>query len=89
MTDFEKVKDGQFEANIDIDIKAAFRATFADKDGKDIEYFRACIIGNRGLKEVAITKELFQEIDGHLPAVISCTAIVNLLYSKIKLDSLH
>lgn len=89
MEEFIKVSNGIFSVNVDVDLKAAFSASFTGKDGNEIPYFRGCIIGKRGLTEVSITKALFDEIDGHLPAVISCTAVCNLAYGKIHLTTLQ
>ncbi len=89
MGEFKKVENGAFSVDIDLAVTAVYDATFKGKDGADHSYYRAYIKGPRGLKDVAVTEDLFKELDGHVPATISCTALVNLIYGNVKLTTLQ
>ena len=52
---------GRVETIIEMEIKTTFEDSFTDKQGKEVPYFQALVPIKHGLKQVSITKELFEK----------------------------
>ena len=75
---------GRVETIIQLDIKVVFEDSFKGKDGKDITFYAAMIPVQHGLKQISITKELFEKATK--PGKYTVKMIVDVNYGKNKFD---
>ena len=66
-------------------IKTTFEDSFTGKDGKEIPFYAALIPVKHGLKQVSITKDLFDKVTK--PSTYDVTMIYDLNYGKAKFDA--
>ena len=75
---------GRVETIIEMEIKTTFEDSFTDKQGKEVPYFQALVPIKHGLKQVSITKELFEKATK--PGKYTVKMVVDLNYGKNKFD---
>lgn len=80
---------GVVEFDLTAEIKVVYADSFTGKDGLVHAYYRALVPAKHGLKEIAITEALYDEIREIVPSSINATAIYDCNYGKLKLDTLH
>ncbi len=76
---------GRVETQIKMEIKTTFEDSFTGKDGKEIPFYAALIPVKHGLKQVSITKDLFDKVTK--PSTYDVTMIYDLNYGKAKFDA--
>ena len=79
-----KMVAGKVETTIQVEIKATFEDSFIGKDGNVIPFFAAMVPVRHGLKQVSITKALYEQVTK--PSIYTVKMAVDLNYGKTKFD---
>lgn len=82
------MKKNFVSVNFELYLLAAYDASFTSKDGKEIKLYKGVIRATRGVHELRLSKELFDEVVSIVPANVGVSVTVDLENDKIVLDTL-